>query len=395
MLGACMPSRGHSESLFSPESPRSPHSTRGLVGAARGLLGAVVLLASTPCFADEPSPAHLAQAEDLFQRAKTAMVRRDFAAACPMFDESYRLAPAGGTLQNLAVCYEEQGKVAFAFARFNELRSLSQKANREDRVRLADEHIAALAPRISRLRVVLPPSPSPSTTVLVDGDPYGAASRSSGIALNVGEHVVRVSAPGKREATLRVTIAAEGAITTLEVPALADVPGARPGAARPIAGTRDDATLEDLDRVAGARARRTTGLVIGGVGLATLAAGGVFGVLTITTNDAAKNACRDNTGGALSTKTDASGVAYDTGLDFDPRGVCYGQTTPWRTANDLHDRASFFGTLSTVLIPLGLVGLAVGGTLVYSSAKTGARGRAITAVLTPAADGLRLQGEFQ
>lgn len=376
--------------LARPHPSEPPCGPRVVVLAARSLLGACALLASTPCFAADPTPAQLAQAEDLFQRAKTAMERREYRAACPMLAESYRLAPAGGTLQNLAVCYEAEGKVAFAFARFNELRSLSQKTNRDDRVRLADEHLAALAPRISRLRVVLPASASAGTTVSVDGDPYGAASLRAGIALDVGEHVVRVAAPGKREATLRARIAAEGATTTLEAPALVDAPGARGAAATP-----GGATLDELDRVAGARALRTTGLVVGGVGLAALAAGGVFGILTITTNNAAKNACRDNTGGALSTKTDPSGTPYDTGLDFDARGVCYGQTTPWRTANDLHDRANLFGTLSTVLIPLGLAGLAVGGALVYTSAKGRSGGRGFTAALTPSTDGLWLHGEFQ
>ncbi|HRH00526.1 MAG TPA: hypothetical protein PLR99_29980, partial [Polyangiaceae bacterium] len=195
--------------LARPHPSEPPRGPRAVVLAARGLLGACALLASTPCFAADPSPAQLAQAEDLFQRAKTAMERREYRAACPMLAESYRLAPAGGTLQNLAVCYEAEGKVAFAFARFNELRSLSQKTNRDDRVRLADEHLAALAPRISRLRVVLPASASAGTTVSVDGDPYGAASLRAGIALDVGEHVVRVAAPGKREATLRARIAAE------------------------------------------------------------------------------------------------------------------------------------------------------------------------------------------
>jgi hypothetical protein len=105
--------------LARPHPSEPPRGPRVVVLAARGLLGACALLASTPCFAADPTPAQLAQAEDLFQRAKTAMERREYRAACPMLAESYRLAPAGGTLQNLAVCYEAEGKVAFAFARFN------------------------------------------------------------------------------------------------------------------------------------------------------------------------------------------------------------------------------------------------------------------------------------
>lgn len=388
-----------------PSRASAPRSREGAFSAevphaAAVFAFACVLLTSTPCLAADPSPAQVAQAEDLFQRAKGAMAQRDYAAACPMLAESYQLAPAGGTLQNLAVCYELQGKVAFAYNRFSELRALSLKAGRAERVQLAEARIAALAPRISRLRVALAAASAPGTRVLVDGDEYGEASLRAGIALNVGEHVVQVAAPGKVTATLRAVIATEGTTTTLDVPLLSDAPSRPPAlggasARALLAESREGPTLAELDRVAGKRALRTTGLVVGGVGLAALAAGSVFGVLTITTNNAAKSACRDNTGGSLSTKGDPSGAVYDTGRDFDARGVCYGQTTPWRTANELHDRANLFGTLATVLVPLGLVGLGVGGGLVYTSAKEGARAPSVTATLAPSGNGLVLHGEFQ
>jgi hypothetical protein len=89
-----------------------------------------VFAVSSEARADGPSAAQDAQAEDLFQRAKALMAQSRYREACPMLAESYKLAGGGGTLQNLAVCHEEEGKVAFAYNRFVELRALSLKANR-------------------------------------------------------------------------------------------------------------------------------------------------------------------------------------------------------------------------------------------------------------------------
>ncbi len=339
---------------------------------------------SSAAFADGPSAAQEAQAEDLFQRSKTLMAQKDYHAACPMLAESYRLAGGGGTLQNLAICYEEEGKVAFAYNRFLELRTLSIKAGRQDRVALADEHIAKLKERISRLVIRVPEaSRVPGLKVAIDGDDYGEASWSAGIVLNTGSHVVKFSAPGKKSVEVKKRIEDERLLESLDAPPLVDLP-------RETTVAPPGASLDELDRVASRRALRTTGFVIGGIGLGVAVAGGVFGLLTITTNNAAKNACRDNTPGmALSTKG-----SFDTGLAFDANGACFSDSGPARTAQELHDRARTFGTVSTVLVPVGLFALGLGTYFVYSSSGEGPI-KGARAGLVPTLGGASLVGEFQ
>ena len=357
---------------------------------------------SSQARADGPSAAQDAQAEDLFQRAKALMAQSRYKEACPLLAESYRLAGGGGTLQNLAVCHEEEGKVAFAYNRFVELRALSLKANRQDRVKLADEHLAKLKDRLSRLEIHFVGGKAPGTTVFIDGDAYGETSWEAGILVNTGTRTVRVEAPGKKPLELKKKVEDEGKTERLDVPKLEDLPVTKAPPPGPAAGP----SLEELDRVAGQRALRTTGFVIGGLGIATGIAGGIFGVLAITKNQAAADVCAD-TGDP--TKVNAGPFDDDTKF-IRAGGGCFApkdSTNPdLDKANGLRDDARTFANVANVLVPVGVVALGVGAYLVIRGSQTAEapkkperasvpRGAPVRASLTPSFGGLQLQGEFQ
>ena len=358
-----------------------------------------ILAHSQLAFAEGPSAAQEAQAEDLFQRAKAALVRKDYKEACPMFAESYRLAGGGGTLQNLALCYEEEGKVAFAYNRFSELRTLSTAAgNHPERVELANEHIQRLVPRLSRIRVRLGSASNlEGVQVFVDGDAYGHLSWEAGIVVNTGSHEVRVTAPAKRPVLLKVKVDDEGIEETVEIPKLESAPIA----ARPLAPPTG-ATLEDLDRVSSLRVLRSTGFVIGGLGLASALAGGLFGVAAISTNSAAKAVCRDNTSERALTNL----TPYDNARPIAVDGGCFAPrpgespSAPLARANGLRDDARTFANVANVLVPVGVLAVAVGTFLVVrgasaedlSAAKSSRRGKPTT--ISFGADGLAIAGEF-
>src|SRR4051794_23940777 len=67
----------------------------------------------------------VADAEDLFRRAKSLMASKHYSEACPLFKESYRLDPGMGTRLNLALCYEANGQIALAWGEF---RAVEQQA---------------------------------------------------------------------------------------------------------------------------------------------------------------------------------------------------------------------------------------------------------------------------
>jgi hypothetical protein len=269
----------------------------------------------------------VAEAEDLFRRGKDLMNASKPAEACPLFAESQRLDPQTGTLLNLALCHEAIGNVGAAWGEFNvvEQQSLTVRPPREDRALVAREHAAKLAPRLSRLKLVAPQAPAPGEVVKVDGEVRGAPSWSVGIIVDVGTRSVEVSAPGKKAKTLTVEIPREGTVATLTLPPLEAAP---PSAA------------ESRDTVNGAR--RTTGFLVGGVGLAVVAAGAAFGIAAIVNNNEARSCPQ----------------------------TCFGDSPAGQQSDLATNRALVFANIANVLVPLGAVGAAVGGWLVFTSGRT-------------------------
>ena len=266
----------------------------------------------------------LAEAEDLFRRAKELMNASRPADACPLFAESQRLDPQTGTLLNLALCHEAIGSVGAAWGEFNvvEQQSLTARPPREDRVAVAREHAAKLAPRLSRLKLVVP-SRVPGQSVKVDGEVRGPPSWSVGVIVDVGTRSVEVSAPGKKPRSLKVEIPSEGSTITMTLPPLEDAPS-------------------PAERDAANAARRTTGFLVGGVGLALAAAGGAFGVAAIVNNNEARSCAQP----------------------------CYVDKPPGQASDQATSRALVFANIANVLVPLGAVGAAVGGWLVFTSGRT-------------------------
>lgn len=304
----------------------------------------------------------LTDAEELFRRAKGLMAENKHRDACPLLEESQKLDPQMGTLLNLAICHENVGKIASAWGEFRAVEQQARAANREDRVKLARERAAKLEPRLARLKIVVPPDAKvPGLVVKVDGEAKGEPLW-SGVAVDPGTRTVEASAPGKRPASLQVKVDDEGAVVPVTIPKLEDEPVEKP---KPMPDLGDGADRAREDEYASNRSRKTTGLVVGGIGVATMAAGGVFGVLAILNDNDAVAACPQ---------------------------PCLAGSTRAKTADDTTDRALVFANVANVVIPIGLVAAAIGGYMFLSAGPT--EKSAARAFLSPKPGGASLQVSF-
>ena len=220
-----------------------------------------------------------AAAQELFEQGRVALAAGELETACSRFRASDKLEPAAGTKANLATCEEKRGRIATAWEGFKEaLRGLPHDDPRRAKIQ---ERIEALAPRLPRLELALAPGTPAETVATEGGATMGTGTWGIALPFDPGVHKVLVSAPGHAPWTLdvvleegktkRVTIGAEPPASAAPVD-----PVAAPGRPLPASGGPSVGPW-----------------VIGGVGVASLVAGGVLGGLVLhakNVNDAGCNA---------------------------------------------------------------------------------------------------------
>ncbi|WP_437671116.1 hypothetical protein [Sorangium sp. So ce131] len=312
----------------------------------------------------EPTADQAAAAEALFREGRDLVAKGKFAEACPKFAASQRLDPGYGTQWNLADCLERLGRTASAWAAFREAADMASRSGQADREAKAVRRAADLEKKLERLAVAVA-APEPGLVVKRNGAVLDAGAWGAPLPVDPGKHVVEATAPGKKPFTVEAQTAGPGQIVTVEVPSLEPAPEAAvpPPSGPVLAPTAPSPPLADD----GAGTRRTLSFVAGGVGLAGVAVGSVFGLIASSRwNKAQDDHCRTET------LCDAQGVA-------------------------LVDDAKGAATLSTVGFVVGGVGLAAGVALFVTSLSptppTAAR-LVVTPALTPTAAGLDLRARF-
>ena len=275
-------------------------------------------------------------AEALFRDGVAAFDAGRTAEACDKFAESFRLDPANGTLLDVALCHERQGKTASAWAELSQLAGRAAQAGQKEREQLARTRAAALERRLSRAQIEIA-SDAGVEEVRVDGQVLGRAAWGSPLPLDPGEHAFAFTGPGRDGALLHVVVERE-VVTKVVAPSLAMA--ALPATPRDGAVARAPAADADSARDAGNGqdghgARRAVGYVVGGVGIVALGAGTYLGLRT------------------LAKKSD--GDARCAGKLCDDAGLA------------LQDQAHASATASTVAFGVGLVGVAASAILFLTS----------------------------
>ena len=236
-----------------------------------------------------------AAAESLFRDAKAAEARGDYRTACAQFADSQRLDPAAGTLLNEADCEEHIGAVATAWSHFVEARD--GLARNDDRVPYAQQRVGALEKRVPHLIVRLPAGAPADTRVMRGQVEIGSASLGVPFAVDPGSVTITATPPGGAPVSKDVTLAeGETKDVTVEV-----VPAATPhSSATETPAAPAPHPIGTPPSPSGGT--KKLGWVLGGVGVATLGAGVVTGLMAMSDAGTVRNdcngsgACRDPSG---------------------------------------------------------------------------------------------------
>lgn len=234
-----------------------------------GLLSLVAMTSSA--FAEDK-----VAAESAFRAAKELEKAGKLAEACPLYEASYRADPQLGALLNLANCHEQTGRVATAWVEYRDALELATRRG-DSRVDYSKKRLAALEPRLSKLRIEAPAG----VTVERNGTDVTALVRQD-LVVDPGTYRVRATAPGKVAWETSIAVQQEGQTTRIVIPELvtaaADAPPPRP--APVVVIPSPVVTPQPATRVAAPPTshRRTFAFAVGSAGLATTAVGLGFGL---------------------------------------------------------------------------------------------------------------------
>ena len=262
---------------------------------------AIACFAAPEVHAAGDSEGGAAAAESLFQEGRKAMDAHRYSDACPKFLASQKLAPAIGTLLNLADCYEKNNQLASAWARFHEAIALAQRLNRQNREQTARERADKLEPRLIRLSIL---SRTSGVEVKLDGNVIDPAALGTPIPVDAGKHTLEATAKGKKPFNTNVEVSEKNKSPSVEVPPLDDAPVEKNDQAqKPVE--------PPPEKQHGWSTQKTVGLVVAAGGVVGLGVGGFFGLRTSSKWSDSKPHCPnlecDSTGVVLATDAKNAG----------------------------------------------------------------------------------------
>ena len=314
---------------------------RAIVLAASfvNLLRAADARAEPPAPAAEPAEA---RAEARFREGSEAFDKGRISEACADFEASLRLYPTLGTLLNLALCHETEGKTASAWREFTLAAAWANQDPNGERRDFAHQHAVRLEHSLSRVMLdVAGGSRNANVSVQIDGAPVDPRSPLP-IYLDPGTHVVVASAPGRTPATQTITVPKTGSAdaVAVHVPALDSASDGAPAAA-----------LEASVREGSSAGRRTAAYAVGGAGALLFAVGLYFGIDAISKTQSLGSQCKSSCdSGPASASATASLVTLGLGTAGLAVGV-YLWATPAPAPSNRAGLAPLLPRITPVLTP--------------------------------------------
>ncbi len=242
-----------------------------LIRASISLVG---LCGAAPAWADT-NAANQAAADAVFSDASKRMHAHDYASACPKFVEVQRLDPTPGTLLNLGLCYEQWGKLASALGAYGDAEAMADRLGDKARQNEALRRMKIVEPQVARLTInVTGGARIPGLTVKRDSESLGAPLWGTAIPVDPGEYTIEAAAPGRMPWAKKALILAKAGSLTLDIPTLDPAP------VEPVKKT--DVVGASEEPITWWTGQRTAGVIVGGVGMAGIVLGSIFGARALS-----------------------------------------------------------------------------------------------------------------
>jgi hypothetical protein len=329
--------------------PPSPGSRVLRASAVLSLvLGLGLLTSPTPVFAQEPASDSgaeaLKKAREQFGQALALQTAGDWTGALTLLKEVAAVKSTPQVRFNMALCEEKLGKLVAGLGDY-ELAAADARAEKADQVaEEVEARLESLRERIPKITVKRG-SGAEAASVELDGVGVGDQVIGTPMPTDPGPHTVEAKAPGMRAFRQSVRVA-ERQSETVEI-VLEALP-----AAPPVAGGAGGVRP-------GSKGARIAGFLIGGVGIASLGASGVFFGLR------------------------ASKISH---LD----GLCPDHQCPSKAQQSDIDAGKLDTTIANVTLAVGIAAVAGGIVLVLTSGPTSEP----SVALAPGVGGAQLVGKF-
>ena len=280
----------------------------------RRMIAVALLLAPQPALAQ---PRERTAAQAMFDQAREAMAKSDYAAACPKFAESQRLDPDVATLANLAACEEKLGTVASAWTHARA--AIHQLPAGDPLGPPLREIVARVERRLPQIVIRLASGAPKGTRVRRDDVDLDDASLGTAIPVDPGDHTITVVAPGRKDVTRRVTV------VEAKTEEVAVAPGAKVAAIPAIKSQGGPPAKTDESPPNGGSGQ-TVGYVLGAIGIVGLGVA-AFEFASITTNRSkmdcqqSDHTCASTAGATAANDARAARTPFYVGLAVGAVGV--------------------------------------------------------------------------
>jgi hypothetical protein len=301
------------------------------MGRHRWLLGAGVAvftlgLPAPPAYAQTPT--ERADADELSVAAAALVKKGLFAHACAKYEASARLDPSARRFMTLADCQERAGMIARAWMSFGDAQEWAQSRGDTVLAAAARDQAKRLDAKLGRIEITVPlDNEIEGLQIRHDGALVAPAARGVPIPVDPGLHVVSATAPGRRPWSTTIGLSPGKMTISVVVPFLdEDVESASapsPDASSPttlpsyeqdpLRSPPEPLRLDDRDAGRWQRptsrtlppspmrhsefdpdrgsTQRTVGWVLGGAGIAGIAAGTVFAVQALSSRSSLAGSC--------------------------------------------------------------------------------------------------------